>query len=350
MSDYRCQYCGDGPFQSTVQQKVHEQNFCDQRPADIIQTSVLKETNGQSGHLLDDEQKTKWEQENGRVTRLQFFRSDPNFVIPQRLQGKLGRVITRREHSTQHIWFVGDAGMGKTGLALEFAAITKSPTYKAPCPAMTEVSQWMGRTAFEPERGTFYIPSVFVEAIETENAVVILNDATRVENPKVLNPLMDVCDEIGATWCEEMGREVRVAKGVVFFATSNEGWQYTGADEADVGLKDRFDVIPIPLPPPEIISQIVYSKVDDTPEIRTGVEFFLQCIRKGLPLSLRHALRLAADIKYGASLVDAAMLGMIGNMTSDQQTEALQILQVKSSSLGGVGDLEVEDRWSHWNG
>jgi len=351
MEDYRCQYCGDGPFQSEVSKSVHEGRFCDKKPDDILVTPVdVKDTNGQSGHALDDEEKKKWEDKNKTATRLQFFKSDPNFVMPERLQGKLERMSVRREHSPQHLWLVGDAGTGKTSLVLEFAAITKSPTYKAPCSAMTEVSQWMGRTAFTPERGTYYIPSVFVEAVETEDAVVIFNDATRVENPKVLNPLMDICDETGATWCEEMGRDIRVAKGVVFFATSNEGWQYTGADEADVGLKDRFDVIPIPLPPVDIIRQIIYSKIGDTPEIATGVDFFMQCIKKGLPLSIRHALRLAADIKYGASLVDAAILGMIGNMTPDQQTEALQVLQVKSTSLGGIGDLEIEDKWSHWNG
>ncbi len=348
--DLKCQYCGDGPFNSKVSLGVHEQNFCEQRPADAPKTGEVKDTNGQSGHALDDEQKKKWEEEHDRVTRLQFFKSDPNFVMPERLQGKLERTSERRKHSSQHIWLVGDAGMGKTSLALEYAAVTESPTYKAPCPAMTEVSQWMGRTAFTPERGTFYIPSVFVEAVETENAVVVLNDATRVENPKVLNPLMDICDETGATWCEEMGRDIRVAKGVVFIATSNEGWQYTGADEADVGLKDRFDVIPVPLPPSDIIQQIVYSKVGDSEGIKVGVEFFLQCLKKGLPLSLRHVLRLAADIKYGASLVDAAMLGMIGNMTEDQCTEALQILQVKSTALGGIGELEIEDKWSHWGG
>lgn len=347
-----CQYCEEGPFENEFQKKLHEQSYCEQRPATPEKPTVSVpsvETNGLSGHPLDDDRKKEWEEEQGKVTRLQFFKVDPNLIVPGRVQRKLDRVIEQRKRRPQSIWLKGGAGVGKTSLALQFAAQTHSPTYKAPCPAMTEVSQWMGRTAYTPDRGTYYVPSVFVEACETENSVIILNDVTRVENPKVLNPLMDVTDDTGATWSEEMGREVRVAPGVVFIATSNEGWEYVGTDDADVALKDRFAVINIPVPPVSVLDQIISSKIGETEEIRAGTQFFIRCMERGLPLTVRHALRLTEDIKYGASLMDAAMLTMIGDLSDEHQTEALQLLQADQSRHGVTLDsLAVDDEWSRW--
>jgi len=359
MDDQFCQYCQQGPFESVMIRKIHEQQFCPDAPKTSEQVSaqawgedqpsVFQEQLGQSGSSINDEIKEEWSKQTGRVTRLLFYNPDPNFLVSSRLQAKLERINEMRKREPQKIWLVGDAGTGKTSLALQFAAKTKSPCLKCPCPAMTEVSQWMGRTEYHPERGTHYIPSLFIEAAETPGAVIILNDITRVENPKVLNPLMDITDETGSTWSDELGREVRVADGVVFIATSNEGWEYTGADDPDAALKERFDVIHMPLPPKAQLKEIVARKVGNSPEIDAAVEFFLQCLSKGIRMSLRHVLRMCKDIKYGASLVDAAVLSAIGDMDKDHQQEALQILQVQSSSVSGLAELiNMDESWGEW--
>jgi len=344
-----CQYCGEGPFPSALGKKIHEQQYCSMKPEEVEPVEIPSpDTQGQSGHAIDKDAYEEWCKRTGRETRLQFLKPDPNFQVSVRLIEKFNRVIKAREDEPQMLYLVGDSGTGKTSLALQFAAITKSPTYKAPCPAMSEVSQWMGRTEFSPERGTFYIPSLFIEAIETEGAVVILNDITRVENPKVLNPLMDILDEAAQTYSEELGRMVKVAKGVVFIATANEGWEYVGADDPDRAMKQRFSVIHMKPPSTEILTKIIQSKVGSTPEIRAGIDFFLECIKRGIPLSIRHALRLTKDIRLGASLVDAALLGMLGDLDDEKQRDALQILQVKTGLTSE--QLEVSDEWRVWNG
>ena len=285
-----------------------------------------------------------WKTKHGQETHLQFFSPDPNFVMSERIQHKFERVSMRRQFSPQNIYLSGEAGTGKTSLALQYAALSGSPTYKAPCPAMKEVGQWMGRMAYSPDKGTYYISSLFAEAVETPYSVVILNDITRVENPKVLNPLMDLLDDTRETEVMELDRRLSVAPGVVFIATANEGWEYTGADDPDKALKNRFEILYIPLPPADILRDIVHTKVGESQAINEGISYFLECLQKGIKLSVRHILRLAEDIRYGASLLDAAMLGMLGDITDEQRVQALQLLQIRT----GITTEGIEDKWVPW--
>ena len=85
----------------------------------------------------------------------------------------------------------------------------------------------------------------FVKAIQTENAVILLDELSRA-HPEAWNILMTVLDE-GQRYLrldEADGQQtIKVAKGVTFIATANIGNEYTATRVLDRALLDRFTQI-----------------------------------------------------------------------------------------------------------
>ena len=87
--------------------------------------------------------------------------------------------------------------------------------------------------------------SLFIKAIQTENAVVLLDELSRA-HPDAWNILMTVLDE-GQRYIrldEADGQAtIKVAKGVTFVATANIGNEYTSTRVMDKALMDRFIIV-----------------------------------------------------------------------------------------------------------
>ena len=100
----------------------------------------------------------------------------------------------------------------------------------------------IGNTHYSSEDGTFFSKSRFVRAIQTENAVVVLDELSRI-NPEGANILMTVLDynqRFLALDEDENAPVIHVAKGVTFVATANVGSEFTATRTLDRALYDRF--------------------------------------------------------------------------------------------------------------
>ena len=90
---------------------------------------------------------------------------------------------------------------------------------------------------------------MFVKAIQTENAVILLDELTRA-HPDAWNILMTVLDQ-GQRYLrldEAQGQAtIEVADGVTFIATANIGNEYTATRTLDKALMDRFIVVEMDL-------------------------------------------------------------------------------------------------------
>jgi MoxR-like ATPase len=89
--------------------------------------------------------------------------------------------------------------------------------------------------------------SSFVKAIETENAVILLDELSRA-HPEAWNILMTVLDEKQRylRLDEDVDSPViQVASGVSFIATANIGTEYTSTRTLDRALMDRFEIIEV---------------------------------------------------------------------------------------------------------
>ena len=103
----------------------------------------------------------------------------------------------------------------------------------------------IGNVHFDKKKGTYFSESLFVKAIQTENAVILIDELSRA-HPDAWNILMTVLDE-GQRYLrldEADGQAtIKVAKGVTFVATANIGNEYTSTRVMDKALMDRFIIV-----------------------------------------------------------------------------------------------------------
>ena len=150
----------------------------------------------------------------------------------------------------KNIMMTGSAGSGKTMAAKAMVNALDRPDFYFNLGATQDPrSTLIGNTHFDKDKGTYFAESLFVKAIKTPNAVILLDELTRA-HPDAWNILMPVLDQ-GQRYLrldEADGSEtVAVAPGVTFVATANIGNEYTATRVLDKALLDRFTVIEMDL-------------------------------------------------------------------------------------------------------
>tara|TARA_B100000686_G_scaffold292811_1_gene321759 strand:- start:133 stop:930 length:798 start_codon:yes stop_codon:yes gene_type:complete len=140
----------------------------------------------------------------------------------------------------------GPAGCGKTMAAKSLVNSLDRPDFYFNLGATQDPrSTLIGNTHFDKKDGTYFSESLFVKALRTPNAVILLDELSRA-HPDAWNILMTVLDS-GQRYLrldEADGAEtVSVAEGVTFVATANVGNEYTSTRVMDKALMDRFIVV-----------------------------------------------------------------------------------------------------------
>ena len=146
----------------------------------------------------------------------------------------------------KNIMMTGQAGCGKTMAAKSLVNALDRPDFYFNLGATQDPrASLIGNVHFDKSKGTFFSESLFVKAIQTENAVILLDELTRA-HPDAWNILMTVLDQ-GQRYLrldEADGQQtIKVADGVTFIATANIGNEYTATRQLDKALMDRFTVI-----------------------------------------------------------------------------------------------------------
>jgi len=146
----------------------------------------------------------------------------------------------------KNIMMTGQAGCGKTMAAKSLVNALDRPDYYFNLGATQDPrASLIGNVHFDKGKGTYFSESLFVKAIQTENAVILLDELTRA-HPDAWNILMTVLDQ-GQRYLrldEADGQQtIKVADGVTFIATANIGNEYTATRQLDKALMDRFTVI-----------------------------------------------------------------------------------------------------------
>ena len=146
----------------------------------------------------------------------------------------------------KNIMMTGQAGCGKTMAAKSLVNALDRPDYYFNLGATQDPrASLIGNVHFDKGKGTYFSESLFVKAIQTENAVILLDELTRA-HPDAWNILMTVLDQ-GQRYLrldESDGQQtIKVADGVTFIATANIGNEYTAPRQLDKALMDRFTII-----------------------------------------------------------------------------------------------------------
>ena len=267
----------------------------------------------------------------------------------------------------KNILMTGPAGCGKTMAAKSVVNALDRPDFYFNLGATQDPrSTLIGNTHFDKKKGTYFSESLFVTAIKTPNAVILLDELSRA-HPDAWNILMTVLDA-GQRYLrldEADGSEtVPVAEGVTFVATANIGNEYTSTRVMDKALMDRFTIVEMDvLSDEEEHGLLTYMFPHVEPDLlksvseiahSTRVESRNDSGRVSSGISTRTSVEMAGLLYDGFGLDEAAEVTVYPQFSEDggmesERTYIKQLVQ-KFISDGSSDDLFNEDEIENANG
>ena len=167
----------------------------------------------------------------------------PNTLVMPDLKWKY---LVRSAMRSKNIMMTGAAGCGKTMAAKKLVEALDRPQFYFNLGATQDPrGTLIGNTHFKKEEGTTFMESLFVKAIQTKDAVILLDELSRA-HPEAWNILMTVLDYSQRYLRldeHENAPTIEVAEGVCFIATANIGTEYTATRAMDRALVDRFIIV-----------------------------------------------------------------------------------------------------------
>ena len=260
----------------------------------------------------------------------------------------------------KNIMMTGPAGCGKTMAAKAVVNSLDRPDFYFNLGATQDPrGTLIGNTHFDGKKGTYFSASLFVKAIQTPGAVILLDELSRA-HPDAWNILMTVLD-YGQRYLrldeKNDSETIKVADGVTFVATANIGNEYTSTRVMDKALMDRFTIVEMDVLSEEDENSLLnymFPHVDTTllgnvAKIAslTRTEASSDTARIGSGVSTRTTVELCGLLYDGFSLEEAAEVSIYPQYDStggvdSERTFVKQIVQ-KFCDDGSSDDLFNED-------
>ena len=274
------------------------------------------------------------------------------------------KYLVRSAMRGKNIMMTGPAGTGKTIAAKTLVTALQRPDFYFNLGATQDPrATLIGNTHFNKEEGTYFSESLFVKAIQTENAVILLDELSRA-HPEAWNILMTVLDlnQRYLRLDEKDGAPtVKVAKGVSFIATANIGNEYTSTRKLDRALEDRFVTIEmdqldaqsefelLKMKHPAVSNKLLISVAEIAEATRKDAKSTTAKLTN--TLSTRASVEVASLLEDGFTLAEAAEVSIYPFFSEDggidsERTYVKQIVQkycVDPETEKQAGDLFTDD-------
>lgn len=232
---------------------------------------------------------------------------EEHFFLPNSVVENLEHIAMLSQRHPVNVLVAGKQGCGKSTLVKQFAARNRRPLATFQIGILSEPGQLFGEHRLK-DGETYYQQFLFPQAIQTPGCVIHLEEINRPEHPKALNMLFSVLAEDRKVWLDELGL-IRVADGVVFMATLNEGEEFVGTELLDAALRDRFYVTAMDYLPVDVETKVLHYKAG-IPEAEALTIVNVANKLRGnskepMVVSTRHTLMIAEMVAVGASIEDA---------------------------------------------
>jgi len=277
----------------------------------------------------------------------------PETLVMQDLKWKY---LVRSAMRGKNIMMTGPAGCGKTMAAKTLVTSLKRPDFYFNLGATQDPrGTLIGNTHFKKDEGTMFSESVFVKAIQTEDAIILLDELSRA-HPEAWNILMTVLDE-GQRYLRldeaEDAPTIKVAKGVTFIATANIGSEYTATRAMDRALVDRFIIVEMDTLQKEQEAKLLLQlhpdiSADDADIIAeissmTRAEMMSEAPKLSNAISTRLSVELAGLLSDGFTLEEGAEVAIYPFFDADGgiDSERTYMKQVVQKYCGKVENEDI---------
>lgn len=255
------------------------------------------------------------------------------FYVQEQHKNMLVTAVKMNQQKPVNILVMGKPGCGKTELGEQLAAKLNRPYFLFQMGLLAESGQLLGNYIWNDGHMVFQ-EHLFLKAVQTPNAIIGLDEINRAEHPRDCNALMNLLDDTRSTWVNEVQKTVNVAKGVMFWATINEGYEFSGTNPLDAALRDRFLNLRVDWMTAENEKTLLADRVglDGTTAYKLS-NIYHEARRRNIQLSTRQGLAVAESVAVGLSIEDSFEFVLGGNRS--ELEEILISLQFK----------EMESRW-----
>ena len=314
--------------------------------------------------VLDNNKVVNTEEQSAAHSRimedpvLSFIHNDSLKLKPETLvmQDLKWKYLVRSAMRGKNIMMTGPAGCGKTMAAKTLVKALDRPDFYFNLGATQDPrGTLIGNTHFKKDEGTLFSESVFVKAIQTENAIILLDELSRA-HPEAWNILMTVLDE-GQRYLRldeaENAPTIKVAKGVTFIATANIGSEYTATRAMDRALVDRFIIVEMDTLSKEEEAKLLLKLYPDvTPEqadtiseiaSMTRAEMISESPKLSSAISTRLSVELAGLLSDGFTLEEGAEVAIYPFFDADGgvDSERTYMKQVVQKYCGTAEDEDI---------
>lgn len=258
---------------------------------------------------------------------------DPYFYADSETLGILEKIHNISKVHPVNVLVTGKQGCGKSSIVRQYAATYGRSLATFQVGILSEPGQLFGEYALENGE-TRYKQFLFPKAIQTPNCVIHLEEINRPEHPKALNMLFSLLSDDRQVWMDELGN-LKVADGVTFFATLNEGDEYIGTELLDPALRDRFYILLMDYLPNEVEKEVLIKKTGVSPENAEEIINAVSALRGNsdldIEVSTRTTLMIGEMVAAGGSLRDGIVTSL---QTSKDSLESILLsLQMEQGLL-----------------